>query len=134
MSYDYLIFRAAKNVPAEMSAIEEDDLIAVGTYSDLKARILALYPQTKWNDAERRGGLVNDVGRFEFNFYEESQIMRSFSIRTSHRQDRNATQEFIEKLCNKLGLFALDGQQLSVFGCLTPEAQQVASKSSSSSY
>ncbi len=125
MSYDYLIFRAGKNLPADMSAIEEDDLVSVGTYSDLKAKILVLYPQMKWNDTERRGGLVNDVGRFEFNFYEESRVMRSFSIRTSHRQDRNATQKFIEKLCNKLGLFALDGQQLNVFGCLNPETQQI---------
>lgn len=129
MSYDYLIFRAGKNVPAEMSAIEENDLIPVGTYSDLKAKILTLYPQTKWNDTERRGGLIDDIGRFEFNFYEESQIMRSFSIRTSHRQDRNATQQFIEKLCNRLGVFALDGQQLNVFGCLNPETQKVASGS-----
>ena len=119
MSYDYLIFRPGKNIPAEMSAIEENDLAPIGTYSDLKASILALYPEIKWNDIEQRGGLVNDVGRFEFNFYEESPVMTSFSIRTSHRQDRNATQEFIDTLCNKLGLFAFDGQQGIVFGCFT---------------
>ena len=121
MSYDYLIFRAGKNIPAEMSAIEEDDLAPIGTYSDLKASILALHPQIEWNDSEQQGGLVNDVGRFEFNFYEESVVMSSFSIRTSHRQNRNGTQEFIETLCNKLGLFAFDGQQGIVFGCFSPK-------------
>ena len=119
MSYDYLIFRAGKNIPPEMSAIEENDLAPIGTYSDLKTSILALYPQIEWNDTEKRGGLINKVGRFEFNFYEESVVMSSFSIRTSHRQNRNATQEFIEKLCNTLGLFAFDGQQGIVFGCFT---------------
>lgn len=128
MSYDYLIFRAAKNAPAEMSAIEEDNLAPLGSYSDVKSSILALHPQSQWNDAEKLGWLTNDVGRFEFIFYEQSVVMTSFSIRTSYSQNRNATQEFIETLCNALGLFAFDGQELTVFGYLTPETQQVVAK------
>ena len=116
MSYDFLMFKLKKPIQSHMD-LSEDTTTVIGSGEEIKEKISALLPSTKWrlSDDNWWGTYQGDDTWYEFSV--ENKETNCFSIHTSFRTD---TRNAVKEICDALGVVAFDGQAGKLIGSLSP--------------
>ena len=117
MSYDVLFFRLKAPIRSS-NDLSEATTASLGTGTDVKAEITALFPKTEWHLSHGYWwGRLDTIDTWYEFCIQQVDVVNSFSIQTSHRKAKHS---IIHQVCQGLNLVAFDGQVNQLIGDLKP--------------
>jgi hypothetical protein len=113
MSYDYSLFKAPGPGPMESWPVARLD--SLGTVDALKQKLSELFPGINWTNSHDTwfGRWQGRERHAEFQITpERGDDVQSFTMRRTERKE-------VERLCNHLGVVAVDPQKMELYSNLT---------------
>jgi hypothetical protein len=113
MSYDYSLFKAP--APGPMESWPADSLAPLGSLDEVKAILSQWFPVLEWRQFKDTWfGKCADTDRYaEIQLTPDSDgLLRFMTLRRVQREE-------VERLCDRLGIVAVDPQRMELYSNLT---------------